>query len=229
MHTSTKSQTRWPGWRLLLIVAAAGIATGCASTQAPDYTAFRAAKPRSILVLPPANASPDVRASYSVMATVTRPLAESGYYVFPVALVDQTFRENGFTEPGDMHQAPLSKISEVFGTDAVLYITVNEYGAKYTLVDSQVIVSASARLIDARSGQLLWQGEASASNAEGRGQSNAGLAGMLIGALIRQVSNSLGDQGYAVARMTSNRLLHARRGGLLPGPRSPEYQKVVGN
>lgn len=202
---------------------------GCATNHRYDYSAFRESKPRSILVLPPANSSPDVRASYSMMATVTRPLAEAGYYVFPVALVDQTFRENGMSDPGEMHGAPPAKLAEVFGADAALYITVDEYGAKYFLIDSQVIVSASARLVDLRTGQLLWEGKASASNAEGNNNSGSGIIGMLVGALIRQVSNSLGDQGYPVARMTSFRLLSARQGGLLPGPRSPEYQKVVGN
>lgn len=203
--------------------------TGCAANRQYDYSAFRESKPRSILVLPPANTSPDVRASYSMMATVTRPLAESGYYVFPVALVDQTFRENGMNTPGESHDAPPAKLAEVFGADAALYITVDEYGAKYFLFDSQVIVSASARLVDLRNGQLLWEGKASASNAEGRDNTGGGLVGMLVGALIRQVANNLGDQGYPVARITSARLLSARQGGLLPGPRSPEYQKVVGN
>ena len=64
--------------------------TGCVpSQQNIDYTAFRASKPRSILVLPPLNNSPDVRATYSYLSTVTQPLAEAGYYVFPVALVDR--------------------------------------------------------------------------------------------------------------------------------------------
>jgi hypothetical protein len=215
--------------RGVTLLAFVMLATGCA-TQAPyDYSAFRESKPRSILVLPPLNQSPDVRAPYSMMATVTAPLAESGYYVFPVALVDQTFRENGMTNPGEIHDASPAKLAEVFGADAVLYITISEYGAKYFLIDSQVIVSASARLVDLRSGQLLWEGKASASNAEGRDNSGGGLAGMLISALIRQVANNLGDQGYPVARMTSHRLLTARPGGLLPGPRSPQYQKVVGN
>ena len=149
--------------------------------------------------------------------------------MFPVALVDQTFRENGMTDPGQMHDAPPAKLAEVFGADAVLYITVNEYGAKYFLIDSQVIVSASARLVDLRNGQLLWEGKASASNAEGDNNGGGGIVGLLVGALIRQVANNLGDQGYPVARMTSFRLLSTRRGGLLPGPRSPEYQKIVGN
>jgi hypothetical protein len=211
------------------LVAAAVLLTGCAGLNRYDYSAFRESKPRSILVLPPANTSPDVRATYSMMATVTQPLAESGYYVFPVALVDQTFRENGMSNPGEMHNAPPAKLAEVFGADAALYITVDDYGAKYVLFDSQVIVSATAKLVDLRNGKLLWEGKASASNAEGSNNGGGGIVGLLVGALIRQVTNSLGDQGYPVARITSYRLLSARQGGLLPGPRSPEYQKVVGN
>ena len=213
----------------LVVLALAALLTGCATQAKYDYSAFRQSKPSSILVLPPLNLSPDIRAPYSMMATVTAPLAEAGYYVFPVALVDQTFRENGMTNPGEAHDAPPARLAEVFGADAVLYITVDEYGAKYMLFDSQVIVSASARLVDLRNGQLLWEGKASASNAEGRDNSGSGLVGMLIGALVRQVANNLGDQGYPVARMTSYRLLSTGPGGLLPGPRSPEYQKVVGN
>lgn len=213
----------------IALVAVAALIAGCATNKGYDYSAFRESKPRSILVLPPMNLSPDVRASYSMMATVTRPLAESGYYVFPVALVEQTFRENGMSDPAEMHGAPGAKLHEVFGADSVLYITVNEYGAKYFIIDSQVIVSASAKLVDLRSGRLLWEGKASASNAEGSDNSGGGVVGMLIGALVRQIANNLGDQGYPVARMTSYRLLSAREGGLLPGPRSPAYQKVVGN
>ncbi len=213
----------------LSLLAIAALSTGCATQAKYDYSAFRASKPRSILVLPPLNQSPDVRAPYSMMATVTAPLAESGYYVFPVALVEQTFRENGMSNPGEMHNASPAKLAEVFGADAVLYITISEYGAKYMLLDSQVIVAASARLVDLRNGQQLWEGSARASNAEGRDNSGGGLAGMLVSALIKQVANNLGDQGYPVARMTSYRLLSAREGGLLPGPRSPNYQKVVGN
>ena len=43
----------------------------------------------------PLNASPDVKATYSYLSTVTRPLAERGYYVFPVAVVDQVLKDNG--------------------------------------------------------------------------------------------------------------------------------------
>lgn len=211
--------------RLLPALVALAL-TGCA-VQKPsyDYTAFRDSKPSSILVLPPLNQSPDLRASYSVMSTVTAPLAESGYYVFPVALVDQTFKENGLDNPGEMHQAPLAKLREIFGADAVLYITVEQYGTKYQVIDSSTVVAATGKLVDVRTGALLWTGRASASDAENRQNNGGGLVGILVTAIVRQVIGSVGDPGHQVSSMTNARLLQARAGGLLYGPRSPKYQK----
>ena len=209
--------------RVLALLLAWGLG-GCATPPAVDYTAFRQSRPRSILVLPPLNQSPDVRATYSVLATVTQPLAESGYYVFPVALVDQTFKENGLSHPADMHQAPLGKLQEIFGADAVLYLVVEQYGASYRLIDSSVVVAMQARLVDARSGRLLWEGRTTASDAEGRSNTGGGLIGLLVTAAVRQVlASSVADAGLPVARTASQRLLKARSGGLLHGPRSPAY------
>jgi hypothetical protein len=198
--------------------------TGCAaSQQAVDYTAFRSSRPRSILVLPPLNDSPDMRATYSFLSTVTQPLAEAGYYVFPVALVDQTFKENGMLNPGEMHQAPPAKLREIFGADATLYLTVTQYGPVYHIISSEIRVSAKASLVDNRNGQLLWQGEATASDSEGNNNSG-GLVGALIAAVVKQVVSNIGDQGHPVARIASNRLLGVHRNGLLYGPRSPFYE-----
>ena len=94
-------------FKFLAIAVTSLVFTGCAIKQADvDYSAFRQHQPKSILVLPPLNNTSDLRATYSVMASTTLPLAEAGYYVFPVALVDQTFKENGLVNPGEMHQAP---------------------------------------------------------------------------------------------------------------------------
>ena len=210
-------------YALLAIVVAL---TGCAAQKRTyDYTAFRSSKPASILVLPPLNDSPDLRASYSVMSTVTAPLAESGYYVFPLAVVDDTFKENGLEHPGEMHQAPLAKLREIFGADAVLYLTVKQYGTVYQVIDSTTVVAVAARLVDIRTGALLWEGRASASDAEGRQNSGGGLVGLLVTALVRQVVGSVGDPGHPISAITNARLLHAQPGGLLYGPRSPSYEK----
>ena len=101
-----------------LVLAAALLAStlaGCATTKPYDYTNYRAYPPRSILVLPPVNESTDVRGTYGYLSTMTRPLAELGYYVYPVVLIDQFFKEQGMPMPGDMAQAPLGKIREIVG------------------------------------------------------------------------------------------------------------------
>ena len=210
----------------LTSVSAALLLTACAVQKpAYDYTAFRASRPASILVLPPLNKSVDVRASYSVMSTVTAPLAESGYYVFPVAVVDQTFKENGLDNPDEMHQAPLAKLREIFGADAVFYVTVEAYGTKYMVIDSATVVTATGKLVDARTGAVLWQGRATASDAENRQNSSGGLVGILVTALVRQIVGGISDPGHGLSHVTSARLLNAQPGGLLFGPRSPQYQK----
>ena len=91
--------------RALLAVGVLMLA-GCATQPGYDYSAFRESRPRSILVLPPLNDSPDVNATYSMYAQTTLPLAESGYYVLPVTLVDEAFRQNGLTAAGDIQQLP---------------------------------------------------------------------------------------------------------------------------
>ena len=78
----------------LLLVLVLG---GCAAPQHYDYTAYRANRPASIVVLPALNNSLEVAAGYTVLSRATYPLAKAGYYVFPVALVDETLKKNGLT------------------------------------------------------------------------------------------------------------------------------------
>lgn len=198
--------------------------TGCASGPKFDYTAFKASRPRSILVLPPVNESPDVKATDSMLSQVTVPLAESGYYVFPVALVRETFRNNGLTTPNDIQAVPAQKLREIFGADTALYITVSEYGTKYQVIQSVTVVKASAKLVDLKTGVTLWSGSASASSGEGN-TGSGGLIGMLVSAVVTQIINTASDASFGIAGITANRLLMAQKpNGLLYGPRSPKYQ-----
>ncbi|RFO95315.1 hypothetical protein DIC66_18980 [Rhodoferax lacus] len=200
--------------------------SGCATKAPYDYTAFKESHPRSILVLPPVNNSPEVAASYSVLSYATRPLAEAGYYVMPVTLVAEAFKENGMTQPSDMHATSPQKLSEIFGADAALYITVSKYGTTYQVIDSQSLVAAQANLIDLKTGKTLWSGSAQASSAESNNQNQGGLAVLLITAIIKQVVASTTDESHQIAGIATARLLSAgQRNGLLYGPRSPNYGK----
>ncbi|KAI3592789.1 putative lipoprotein [Cupriavidus sp. U2] len=213
--------------RLLTCIATLGTAAlfaGCAvPTTQVNYAAFKQARPRSIVVLPPLNESPDIKATYAMLAQATYPLAESGYYVLPVALVDETFRQNGLTVPGDIHTVPVPKLREIFGADAALYVTVTDYGSRYQVLSSVTRVAAKATLVDLKTGDELWSGRAVA--AQDSSSSGGGLIGMLVTAAINQAMNHLTDASYPVAGTASARLLSAGTpNGLLYGPRSPKYQ-----
>lgn len=196
---------------------------GCAAPQQHvDYAAFRESRPVSILVLPPLNESLEVQASNAVLAQSTLPLAESGYYVVPVAVMNETFLQNGLSTPADIQNLPASKLHEIFGADAALYMTVKNYGSSYAVVASTTRVSIDATLVDLRSGAKLWEGHKELAQSSGSG---GGLIGMLVNAVVSQIVNNLSDQSYKVAGAADILLLSAgQQGGILYGPRSPKYE-----
>ncbi|KQQ47537.1 hypothetical protein ASF61_02580 [Duganella sp. Leaf126] len=212
-------------FKLGACLGAAALMFGCATKQAGyDYTAFKAAKPRSIVVLPPLNNSPEVNASNSVYAQVTYPLAESGYYVMPVAVVAETFKQNGMTTAADIHGLDPKKLNEIFGADAGLYITITRYGATYTVLDSVAVVAVEAKLVDLKTGTLLWDGKASAASNEGNNGGGGGLVGALVAAAIKQIIHSTSDTSHPIAGVADTRLLTAGGPqGILYGPRSERY------
>jgi len=202
------------------------VLAGCATKPPKDYSEYRKSDPRTILVLPPKNSSPDVLATYGVYSQVQAPIAESGYYVLPISLVDEHFKTNGLTVADDIHLVDGAKLREVFGADAALYIDIKNYGARYYVVGSASIVTAEGRLVDLRTGKELWSGTATASSEEQNQNNNVGLAGLLVAALVKQVMANALDESYGIAAIANNRLLNARNpGALLYGPRHPAYQK----
>lgn len=191
---------------------------GCAS-EPYNYENFKAAKPRSILILPPMSHSTDVRATYSYLSTVTMPVAEKGFYVFPVAIIDQMMKENGLPSANEMHQASVKKIREIINPDAILYLTLERYGTSYVVVDSQTTVTVSGKLISAITGEIIWEGRASANDGS---QSSGGVAGALLGAVIKQAVNSSTDQAHNIAPQANQTLFYTENHGLLNGPYHPK-------
>ena len=210
------------------LAAALGLAllTGCSSMKLPaprDYTAYQENMPGSILVLPPVNQSTDTDASDSVLTHVTVPLAEAGYYVTPVALVTETMRHNGVTEPAEIHALPHERLQTIFGADAALYLTITEYGTRFLVLNSLTQVSLKAELVDLRSGQSLWSGTAAANSDEGSNSSGgAGLIGLLALAIAKQVIASASDADHDIAQKATQRLLSTSYNGILPGPRAAQ-------
>lgn len=212
---------------LLAPVAALLLLAGCATKPPPmDYSAFKLAKPAGLLVLPPLNESADVKGTPSMWVNATRPLAEAGYYVFPVTLVDETLRQNGIQSATDAHAIAADKLRDYFGADAAVYITVKNYGTKYAVLASETVVQAEAKVVDLRTGVVLWSGKAQATSAEMQQQQQAGLVGILVLALVKQIAGTAADAAFDFGGTASERLFATETyNGMLPGPRSPNYGK----
>jgi hypothetical protein len=142
--------------------------------------------------------------------------------VFPVVMVDLFLKENGLPTGAEMHQAPLNKLREVFGADAVLYITVEKYGSKYMVITSDTFVNARAKLVDCQTGIVLWENRVAVQLGNNSGND---AVGMLVGALVNQIVNKVTDQAHVAAYQASAILLTNPTSGLLKGPRHPEYSK----
>jgi hypothetical protein len=73
---------------------------GCVSStkkRVPfDYSAYVASDPRSVLVAPVVGLATPKERNY-FLATITEPLAERGYYVFPVRMSKELEAEAGFS------------------------------------------------------------------------------------------------------------------------------------
>ena len=168
--------------------------------------------PRSILIMPPVNNSMDLRAAATFLATATRPLAESGYYVIPVTLSTEMFRQNGITVAEEAHAIELDRLQEIFGADAALYITITNFGPRYRITYSVVEAAASAKLIDLRSGQELWSGRVWESEGSNRSLENSYLGRVLMLAVMDQIANTFSDTWYDVGRRAAHSLLSAGKG-----------------
>ncbi len=202
-------------WSLLALCLSFWL-TGCATPPAYNYDALMAASPRSIVVIPPKNNSLEVHAPYIYLSTISRPLGNKGYYVFPVAVIDTFMKENGLPTPEEMNLVPLDKIHQHIGADAVLYTEILDWGQKYNIISSSTVVRVSMRLVDARTGTQLWDASISAVRSSDANSNN--VIGSLLSAVASQIANSISDQTEEVSRMATNQAIYHPQKGLLEGP-----------
>jgi len=206
----------------LVLTVLIGLLAACAKpAPPPDHSALINQRPDSILVLPPLNSSVEIDAVAAVLAASTAPLAESGYYVVPIANMMETFQQNGLFTAADIHAVAPAKLQEIFGADAVLYMEIERYGARYIVINSVIEVSVAAKLVDLRTGTTLWENRVSVDN---RNRNSQGLLGALLSAVINQIGNTVNDRSYPVAKQAMHTLFRSSPNALIPGRRLENHR-----
>ncbi len=200
--------------RLLLIGSFALIA-GCV-TVPKDYTKFNEAKPNSILIVPVVNKSVEVTAADYCLSTITIPLAEQGYYVFPVNLVKRMLEDDGLSDSTLVHNASVEKLTNLFGADAVLYVTINQWDAQYLVFSTQVNVDLSYVIKDGKTGDTLWEHNEKMVYVP-QNSGGGGIASLVVMAINAAVTKAAPNY-VPLARQANNKTFTYPGPGIPPGP-----------
>ena len=122
-----------------------------------------------------------------------------------------------------MRQVPLTKLQEVFGADAVLYVTINQWGTQYLVLGSSTVVSLQYELRDLRSGELLWE-RSFTQRDNSDGGNNASIGAMIAAATVHALINASSDSERVLALRANQQAIH-RGFRLLRGPYHPEHAR----
>jgi len=203
----------------LLATLAVALLAGCATPPRKDYSAFRAADPRSILVVPVVNNTVNVEAPGLFLSTLPIPVAERGYYVFPVRMVKRVLEDEGLGDPDQLHSADTARLCSLFGADAVLYVTIETWTAKYMLIDTRTSVEFDYVMKDGKTGDIIWKEHQRVEQSSSDGARDP------ITPLVMAVIAKAYPQYLPLARSANNWVFNAPNVGLPAGPYHTLYGK----
>jgi len=198
------------------------LAAGCQSAPPPaDWANFYDHQPMSILVLPVINETTAAEAPTAFSSTITHPLVERGYYVFPIQPTLEILQANGIYDGGQLANVDPSTFHEVLGADAVLYVTLHSWDTNYAVIASSVEVSMTYELVDARSGEMIWHDDEARVVSSSAGSSGSPLADLITAAVSAAVTAASTDY-VPLARQANAGALSI----LPPGPLRDDHQEV---
>ena len=212
-------------------VALVCLLLGCAAQRKPaDYSTFYSRVPRSIVVAPVVDESGKPDAAVAVMSSITIPFAERGYYVFPVEVTGRLLREAGLADPEAARAVPPARFLDLFGADAVLYVTIREWREYYLLFAASLAVELHYTLRDTRSGEILWQRERRVtvdSLPLGGAPGGDPFTGVIViaASTLGAAATSLSTDPEDLARRANAQVTTKEGIGLPAGPYHPEHAK----
>ena len=165
--------------------------TGCATApqESFDWSKFSAADPRSILVLPVLNNTVDVDAPLYALSTLAIPLAERGYYVFPVNTVKTVLEQEGLYEGEAIKGLGSETLADWFGADSVLYVEIDQWDAQYAVLSTTVTVDINY-MLDDREVNRIWDEDVTMRYTPQQSSSGNPLADLIGAAIVAGLTRS---------------------------------------
>jgi hypothetical protein len=120
--------------RIIYFVALCCMATSCGMlntvTRESQYAKMYEEKPVTLLVMPPINNSANVEAKDLLYTSISRPLAEAGYYVISPLLAMDVLKAESAYDAEMFFDAPLTAFHNYFGADAVVFSVIDAWAKK---------------------------------------------------------------------------------------------------
>lgn len=178
------------------VLLLSGCATGPQKFAVSDHTI------RSILVVPSINETTSVDADSLMNAMSTYPLAEGGYYVFPMDTVKFVLEAEGIYEPEKMRELGPEKLAELFDSDSVLFIKILHWDATYAFLNTQTKIVAEYSFFKA-DGSSIWSDTVTVAYDSSEGSNNSGLVGLIVNAAVAAATRAAPDYRIAAKRINA--------------------------
>ena len=201
------------------------LSLGCAAASPKkDYTVFRAADPHSILIVPVVNNTTNVEAPGLFLSTLPIPVAERGFYVFPVNMVKRVLEDEGLSDPNIVHTADTARLCNLFGADSVLYVSIEAWTAQYMVITTQVTVEFDYVMKDGKTGDTIWKEHKRVVYAPQQQSGGSPLAA-LVAATVQAAVTKAAPNYMPLARQANDEVINTPGVGLPAGPHHKEYGK----
>ena len=125
--------------KLLYILALAVAAASCSTTtRLSQYPLMYDEKPVTILVMPPINNTANVEAKDLLYTSISKPLAEAGYYVISPHLAMDVLKAESAYDAEMFVDGPLDKFAQYFGADAVVFSQIDKWTKSGFGIDTKI-------------------------------------------------------------------------------------------
>ena len=118
------------------------MATSCGMlntvTRESQYARMYEEKPITLLVMPPINNSANVEAKDLLYTSISRPLAEAGYYVISPLLAMDVLKAESAYDAEMFFDAPLTAFQNYFGADAVVFSVIDTWTKRGLGIETKI-------------------------------------------------------------------------------------------
>lgn len=128
--------------RIIYFIILCCMATSCGMmntvTKGSQYAKMYEEKPVTLLVMPPINNSTHVEAKDLLYTSISRPLAEAGYYVISPLLAMDVLKAESAYDSELFFDAPLKSFQNFFGADAVVFSIIDSWAKKGMGIETKI-------------------------------------------------------------------------------------------